>query len=52
MQHMYAHAYILFTHLSLDKMAAILADNILKFMYLWKNERIPSEICSHESNWR
>ena len=32
------------THLPLDKMAAILADNIFKCIFLNENDRIPSQI--------
>ena len=40
---------ICWTHLPLDKMAAILADNIYKCVFL--NENF-TEICSQESNWQ
>ena len=32
------------THLSLDKMASILADNIFKRIFLRENDRIPIKI--------
>ena len=32
------------THLPLDKMAAISADDIFKFIFLNENDRIPIEI--------
>ena len=34
----------LLTHLTLDKMAAILADNIFKCIFLNENDRIPIQI--------
>ena len=41
------------THLP-DKMAANLADNTFKYIFLNENDRILkfAEICSHESNWQ
>ena len=41
-----------FTHLSLDKMAAALADDIFKYIFLNENGRILIEICSQNSNWQ
>ena len=44
------------THLPLDKMAAILADNIFNCIFLNENDRIPIQISlkyfSQESNWQ
>ena len=37
------HLHVL-THLPLDKMAAILADNIFKCIFLNENDRIPIQI--------
>ena len=47
---------LLLTHLPLDKMAAILADDIFKCIFLNENDIIPIQIslkvCSQESNWQ
>ena len=46
----------LLTHLSLDKMAAILADDILKCIFFNESDKNSdlnfTEICSQESNWQ
>ena len=39
------------TRLHLDEVAAILADDIVKCIFLNESEKIPIWICSQESNW-
>ena len=40
------------TQLPPDQMAAILAQDIFKCIFLNAYEKIPIEICSQESNWQ
>ena len=43
--------HIALTHLALDKMAAIPADDIFKYI-LNENYRVTIQICAQESNWQ